>query len=207
MGSTKTKTELRDEDHEQHKSWLADIIMQMNMKPSQLAVAARLSESSVLRILNNPTYRGTLSPTTIRAICDYTGLAGPGGFPPAKQIPVGQRQDAVPYMPPTADNDPINAILQGRPGLEAWVMTSELLALQGVRQGDILITDETLTAQNGDIVLAQVPGYNGAIKTFRLYQQPNLLAMSLSPVAVVTVPVDGNIGKILAVVTDLVRRR
>lgn len=208
MVARRSKSEMRDEVHSEHQRWLMDVLAQTGKKPSQLAIEAGLSDTAVTRILNQPNYRGLLSPTTIRSICELTGLAGPGGFPPARQAVPGIREDAVAYLASApSNNDPVKSAIAGRQSASAWSMTSDLLMLQGIRPGDVLVIDTDVAPRDGDVVLAELRTGQKPTMLLRVYQQPNLVAASFDVSATKPFLVDGTIVRVIGVMTDLIRRR
>lgn len=208
MVARRSKSEMRDEVHYEHQRWLLDVLAQTGKRPSQLAIEAGLSDTAVTRILNQPSYRGTLSPTTIRSICELTGLAGPGGFPPARKVNHGPSEDAIEYLVPApSQSDPVRSAIATRPNATAWTMASELLMLQGVRPGDLLIMDADVMPRDGDVVLAEFWGGQKPTMLVRLYQQPNLVAASYDASAAKPLLIDGVTVRVAGVMTDLIRRR
>ena len=158
-------------------AWIKEVLATLKTTPSRLALDLGLSDTTLTRWeagKNNE----TLSAMTVEQISEFSGIPGPGvtGTPSAKVLQL--REDGAPYRG-QGDEEPykdvVSALLAGRKNAHAWVLKSDILALAGVRAGDIMIIDQTLRPRDGDIVCAQIEFGMGAKTGFGFSRRPILL--------------------------------
>jgi hypothetical protein len=145
--------------------------------------------------------------------------AGPTQAPETTGTPASQigakpmreiSEEDTPYIADDARPEhkgAVERLLRDRPDAHAKVMASNILALQGVRPGDIVIIDRAATPKAGDLVAAQVIDGTDVRTIYRLYQPPNLVAAGFDPASVRPELVDGERVSIAGVMTDLLRKR
>lgn len=202
------KTDTREAIRHAQRQWLEATVRARGESASQIAKAAGVSDTTVTRFLNNTAYKGVLNPLTVQRISDYTGIAGPGVQDEGHPLR-SFREEAVPYV---AEADAgsaaaVAALLAGRPHAYAMVMQSTALELAGVRLGDIMIIDPSVSATDGDVVCALIEEGKGATMVYRIFQMPNIVGASFDPRAVRPESINGTTRRIVGVMTDLVRRR
>lgn len=200
--------------------WIVEALKKPKTKTA-LAAAMGVSPSAVTGIINGTRH---IKAHELPAIMSYLGVAPPLEFlaraEPHENMPAGDRppassagvhEEGSPYSVSPSPDDPrrgvIQTLLSGRPNASAWAMKSDILALQGVRKGDILIIDQSVEARTGDIVCAQIRDGHEVKTVFRLYQMPNLVPASFEPSATRVVAVNGETVRISGVMTFLIRHR
>ncbi len=193
------------------RAWLAEVVQQTGLSPTQLARRVGVSDTTLSRFLNNVDYRGVLNPLTVQQISEFAGVAGPGAAlaPDTTGSVRSFREEGRPFLAEPGDprQRAVEALIGGRKSAFAWVMRTDILALAGVRSGDVLIVDQAVPAHDGDVVCAQIERGLGATTVFRIYQAPNLVAAAFDALAARPEPVDGRRVRIAGVMTDLVRGR
>ena len=195
---------------EQQKLWLLNILQIMDVSASRLANETGLSDTTLTRFLK-PDHDGLLSADTINQIASYAGVPHPSGTEQTSaKVQHLREEEGAPYR--AGDEEGmgralIASALKGNLNAHAWTMKSNVLALAGIRSGDVLIFDRATEAKNGDIVCAQVEIGRGARTIFRMYQAPNLVGAGFDPLAVRPLQVDGEAIRIAGVMTALIRTR
>lgn len=189
------------------KAWIEDVLRFTRKPASQLATDAGLSDTTITRFLNDDEHTSALSALTVSRIAESVGVAPPGG-----DAPTGFREDATPYdagEPAPANDGPrvLEAWLAAHPDASPWLMRSDVLALAGVRQGDVIIVDMAITPREGDVVCAQIYEGMNARTVFRIWQQPYIVGAPLGGGPVRPELVDGRRVVIRGVMVQLIRRR
>ncbi len=119
----------------------------------------------------------------------------------------GFSEDAVPFDHGSEEGEEkksalIDALYPGRPNADLWTVGTEAMNLAGILPGDQIITDLSLKAKDGDVVLAQIH-QDGVCQTstvLRQYEEPYLVARSTNQKLSKPLFVDGEQVSILAVV-------
>lgn len=122
----------------------------------------------------------------------------------------GVREEGARYDPSGSKDlhkDIVEKLLGSNPNASAWMIKSDVLALKGVRAGDIIIIDQSVEPRSGDVVCAQIEEGLRAKTVFRIYQPPNLVGAAFDPSAVRAEAVDGERVRIAGVMTELLRHR
>ena len=123
----------------------------------------------------------------------------------------GFQQDAARYVHDGKSNiskNMLDAALKDRADAYPWIMKSGVLALAGIRPGDVLIFETGIEAHDGDIVRAQVENDGGGADTVvRLFRPPNLVGAGIDPTLTPIETVDGERVRIAGVMTELIRFR
>ena len=205
MARSSAKTDSKRSIRKQQQDWLREVMRITGHKASHLAQAGGVSNTTLTRFLNKEDYDGVLSPLTVSRIASAAGVPTPG-------TPAGPRDIHDEGDPCEAGSQPdfaeaIQQYLQGHPQQRAWRIKIETLLLAGVRAGDLLIVDESLQPQPGDVVTAQIEHGLGARTIFRLWQPPMLLGAATDPAAVKPEIVDGDRVRITGVMVALLRTR
>lgn len=93
----------------------------------------------------------------------------------------------------------------GKPGIDVWVVKTNVMLLQGFLAGDSILVDthQGETCRAGDIVIVQVYNRNGGAATFlRRFEPPVLISCSPDPNDQKVYVVDGDhvaiLGKVIA---------
>lgn len=211
MFRSTTRTEISDAVRSAQIGWLDGVLARSGWSLSRLAKESGVSDTTLTRFRNSASYTGRLSPDVVAKIVARTGVPGPD-TPGLEAMPTrgaqALREEAARWVADVdGPSDPVAAALAGRADASAWVMKSDILALSGIRAGDVLIIDQSVEARDGDIVCAQQEVGLGARTLFRLWQYPNLVAASFDPTAEKPLQVDGRHVYIVGVMTDLIRRR
>jgi SOS-response transcriptional repressor LexA len=206
-----SRSETREAIRTAQLQWVEQLKQLTGKSISGIARDAGLA-TTTLTELTNPKKKGTLSPLTIQALTESTGIQPP--FPTsgaATSVPMPEiHEEGALYVPSeteTALRQAVDVLIAGRTDAHPWVMNTDILALAGIRKGDIVVIDQSLTARDGDVVCAQIEVGLGAQTVFRLYQAPNLVGASFDPNAVRAEPVNGTRVRIVGVMTDLLRSR
>jgi SOS-response transcriptional repressor LexA len=123
----------------------------------------------------------------------------------------GFQQDAARYVHDEKSNiskNIIDATLKDRANAYPWIMKSDVLAMAGIRPGDVLIVESGIDARDGDIVRAQVENEGGGADTVvRLFKAPNIIGAGLDPTSTPIETVDGERVRVVGVMTELIRFR
>ncbi|MCW9033665.1 MAG: LexA family transcriptional regulator [Alphaproteobacteria bacterium] len=121
--------------------------------------------------------------------------------------PTGFAEDAVPFDIGVEEgedkkNSLIEALYPGHPNSDLWTVGTEAMNLAGILPGDQIITDLSLKAKNGDVVLAQIhqEGVANTFTVLRQYEEPYLISRSTNQSLSKPLLVDGEQITILAVV-------
>jgi hypothetical protein len=210
--TSKPKTDTKEAIRRQQRAWLEEVLEATGKTASRLADDIGIHDTTLTRFLNNPDYRGIISPMTIARIAEHTGFPPPGMVQSIAQpsAAMGFREDAVRYEL-TEETKPSRALLltlmEGRPNASAWLIKTDALLLAGVRPGDLAVIDMAVPPRDGDVVIAQIEQGTGARTVFRIFKAPNLIGATFDPTAIRPEPVDGERVRIAGVMTELVRRR
>jgi SOS-response transcriptional repressor LexA len=204
MPRNAAKTGSKQTIRQQQRDWLREVMRITNRKASQLAVDGGVSDTTLTRFLNKDDYDGILSPLTISRIAEAVGIPPPGASPAR-----GFHDEGEPYLAGPNDEhaEAVRQYLGTGVNRTGWRIRSDALQLAGVRAGDLLIVDETLTPKSGDIVVAQIEHGIGASTVFRLFQPPMLIGAAADPTLIKPEIVDGERVRIVGVMIALLRGR
>jgi transcriptional regulator with XRE-family HTH domain len=191
--------------------WVDAILTARGWSLTELASAAGIAASTLTRWRNstgNATGGETLSTATVAKIESAAGIR-------SYEMPTADgrsfaESEAEPYDPGKGDN-PVDAMLAaiagGRPGVDAWRLTSRSLDIRGYLPDDIVAVDLNEKPESGDIVCAQVYDWKRARAetVFRIYEAPVLVAASTDVRASRPYVIDEQTVVVKGVVIGLVR--
>lgn len=195
------------------RAWLGQVLEAVQLKPSQMAIGAGVSDTTITRLLNNPGYSGTLTHETIERIKNTYKVPGPEeyasnrrsnliGLSEATRFDMRQERGELAAI--------VSAILAGRDHVDAWRLKTMALESAGYLPGDIVFVEQLpdhAHARPQDAVCAQVVDYqHGAAETvWRIYDPPYLVGAALDRTAYKPLPVDGERVKIAGVIRESFR--
>jgi len=171
-------------DQRETKDWLVAVARHMNLSPSQLALNSGMAASTLTRYLNDKTNTVGVTQGTVEKVARYSGFRpnqlpgrGRAGLVEPDSIPLAQDDTVWPKWVLSA----IEAVKNGKNGIEAWVMKGAALDSLGILPGDIVIIDQNSRPKSGDIVLAQIidPLAGTAETVLRFYQAPFITSHSM----------------------------
>lgn len=175
------RSESRDAIRDAQKAWLDQIKSETGQSLRQIAQAAGVDPTVLTRLRNSPSYKGVLSPLTVRSIAEATKTRAPTEIIGDTGADSLREREADPYV--AAPDDPLASsvahLLAGHAARFAWRVNNRVLEYEGVRPGDVLIVDLNAAPLARDLVCAQLYDWErpGAAETvFRLYEPPFLLA-------------------------------
>lgn len=161
------------------RDWVRDILDKTGWSGHRLAREAKVSPSTVHRILQDE--RFVTSTRTIDKIVRASGVPAPDDIwhkvtPPAPGL---REPEAVYYgekAPPAAPAGAHAAV---------WRLQSRALQLAGCLPGDLLTVDPAVAPRAGDIVCVQVvdPASGEAETVFRVYDKPYAMTATADPQA------------------------
>lgn len=163
---------------QKHLDWVNSILASTGWSQHRLAKEADLSASALNKFLKDPTNTRTLNSFSVEKLERASGVPlgrSPGSFmePEGQKFEI-ERIDDLGSM--------AQAMKQGRNGVDAWLIKTRALELAGYMPGDTLIVDQGLTAQHGDVVVAQIYDRNGDAETVvRIYEGSFLIAATTDP--------------------------
>lgn len=205
----KTHSEAKSELQARQRAWLQEVVKATGMKPSQLAGVAGVSDTTLTRLLNNPTYRHTLTQLTIDRIKEKFQVPGPEEFAAVKGgiIGLGEAERLDVSALPAATARVIAAMLADRSSVEAWRLKTPALEQIGYLPGDVLMVDLRADPKPQDAVCAQVLDYTrGGLHTvFRVYDPPFLVGASSDRTAYKPLLVDNDRVIVKGVVVESLR--
>lgn len=210
QAASKGRSEAKRALQVRQRLWLGEVIRATTLKPSQIAAAAGVSDTTLTRLMNNPSYSGTLSQLTIDRITAKFGLPGPeeyqgsaratrGGFGEAERFDAAQDKTPI--------GRAVAALTGDRNGVDPWRLRTSALESAGYLPGDIVLVDLNAEARPRDAVCAQVYDWQkGAANTvFRIYDPPFLVAASRDQLAYKPLLVDNERVVLKGVVLQAIR--
>lgn len=215
LPKTVKRSETKRDIQERQRAWLREVLETKRLKPSQLAIGAGVSDTTISRLLNSETYTGTLAQETIERIKDTYKVPGPEEYAGGRG-----RATALLGLSEASRFDPrkekadlarvIEAIMHGRANVEPWRLKTMALDSVGYLPGDIVIVEalpEGRLPKPQDAVCAQVVDYqHGAAETvWRVYDPPFLVGASTERTAFKPLLVDGDRVKIAGVIREVYR--
>lgn len=205
-----TKKRLQDVQ----RNWLNDITKTTGLKLSQVATRAGISDSTLSRLVNDPNYRGTLSPLTIERIKESLRVQGPGEEArrsPLASIAFAEAERVELSNEPPAIAAALGALIAGREHIEVWRLKTEALLAIGLWPGDLALVDPNVNPQPQDAVCVTIQDWaRGAAETiWRIFDPPFLVAAAASRDRTIFKPilVDNERVQIRGVVVESLRPR
>jgi hypothetical protein len=204
-----TKKNIQD----RQRNWLLEVLEKVQLKPSQLATSAGVSDTTITRLLNNKSYAGTLAPETIERIKDTYKVPGPEEYTSSRRSPLIGLSEASRFDARRESSDLaaiVEAILRGRALVEAWRLKTQALESAGYLPGDLVFVEQLVSDQQAkpqDAVCAQVVDHqHGSAQTvWRVYDPPFLVAAAQDRTAYKPLLVDGDRVKIAGVIRESYR--
>jgi len=205
-----TRTEAKKHLQDRQRAWLLRVIETTGLKPSQIARGADVSDTTLTRLLNNPSYEGTLSELTIERIKTTYNLPGPGNDPPAKGgAPVlfseAELLQFAALEPSIAAA--LTALCAGITACEIWRLHSSAIENAGYLVNDLVVVDPNATPGPHDAVKAVVTEWSrGSAETiWRLFDPPYLLSSAARQLAAKPLLVDGQRVRVAGVIVASLR--
>jgi len=195
---------------QRQRAWLAEVVAATKLKPSQIADAAGVSDTTLTRLLNNPEYKGTLSQITIDRIKSTYKLPGPEDYAGTRRPTLLGFSEAERFDPKREKGElsrMVTAILQARPGVDPWRLKTNALELSGYLPGDVLFVDLNAIAKPQDAVCAQVYDWQrGSAQTvWRIFDPPFLVGSALDRTAYKPLLVDNERVAVKGVIVESLR--
>ncbi len=172
-----------------HMAWLQAVLQENNCGPAELARRAtkkctgneKLDHSTLSKFINNKANTAVLSTGTIEKLARVSRL------PPFETVlqPAIRglaEEETTPYEYEADDyfSRAIEAIKNGRNGIDPWILNSRSLEAAGYVPGDILMVDLNAIATPGDVICAQIYDRNGRAETvMRIFEDPFLISATL----------------------------
>jgi hypothetical protein len=180
-----------------------------------LARAAGVAASTITRKLNDPNDTSVLNDLNVARICAYLKIKPPNfldDLSPGETSSMRDREREAEAYTARPDDTLAEyvAIATAGAGKAAWMLRSRALEYEGFRIGDILIVDRATEPRPGDIVLAQLLGWQTASDpqaVFRVYEPPFLIAAGPDETARKPLLVDNQAVTIQGVVMQSFRPR
>lgn len=194
----------------QQRGWLQEIINTSGDNLAQIAARAGVSDSTLSRLVNNPSYAGVLSPVSVMRITGAYQVPGPDEYGAPRRSGMIGFSEAERYDPTAAQDDVaalVQALLKLRSGSDAWRLKTDALEEAGYLAGDIVIVDLNAQPAAQDAVCAQVYDWKGggAATVWRIYDPPYLVAAARERTAFKPLLVDNDRVIIKGVVDKMVR--
>ena len=213
MAKPVNRTEKKKNIQDRQRNWLLEVLDKVKLKPSPFAINAGVSDTTITRLLNDENYRGTLGPETIERIKDAYKVPGPEEYASSRRSPLIGMSEASRFELRREKGELsaiVEAILRGRPHVDAWRLKTQALENAGYLPGDIVFVEQLSAAQQAmpqDAVCAQVVDYqHGAAETvWRVYDPPFLVAAAHDRTAYKPILVDGDRVKIAGVIRESFR--
>jgi hypothetical protein len=170
-----TKRAIQD----RQRAWLLELCRACNLKPSPLAKGAGVSDTTVTRLLNDPSYAGSLSQASIDRIKVRYGVPGPEEYAQRRPFQVGlaeaERLDLGREPGPLVRL--VSQLVGNRVMVEPWRLKTNALELVGYLPGDIILVDMQGSPRPQDAVCAQSYDWTGgrAETIWRVFDPPYLV--------------------------------
>lgn len=213
-----TRTDQLQAVQARQRAWVHALCQLSGLRPTPMTKAAGASGTTVTRLLNDPSYTGTLQAPTIERLKAHYRVVSPDEFASGMPLRIGGdfSQDAVTFDYRAAGVDTrtaavVEQLLQGRPNASSKLLRSNAVAEAGYRIGDIVIAEDGIRPTNGDVVVADLRGdddNSGRITLVRVYRSAGALGFLLPPADRQTEEaelVDGQRVRIVSVVTQAFR--
>lgn len=199
---SETKRVLQD----QQRQWITALAAATGRKLSQLATEAGVSDTTLTRLVNNPTYDGLLSAITIKRLSEAYKVPGPEEYASGRRLSIGSFFAEAELLDPLEDAI-VSAIIGGRAHLDAWRLKTQALEAIGYLPGDIVIVDTDAAPRPQDAVCAQVVDRKGgsAETIWRVYDPPYLIGHAIDRASYKPVLVDNDRVTVRGVVVTSLR--
>lgn len=213
VGKAVNRSATKRDVQARQRAWLLEILEKTKLKPTQLAVGASVSSTTLTRMLNNKDYSGTLAPETIERIKDTYKVPGPEEYASSGRSMLIGLSEAARFDPRKEMGELagiVMAILRGRSHVDAWRLKTMALEGVGYLPGDIVFVRMLEAGEHAkpqDAVCAQVVDYqHGAAETvWRVYDPPFLVGAAHDRTAYKPILVDGDRVKIAGVIEESFR--
>lgn len=182
MAERPSRSDAKRELQARQRDWLQEVITATQLRPSQIATQAGVSDTTLTRLLNNPDHTGVLTQITIDRIKGTFKVPGPEEYSGLRGTMLGfaeaERYEAKHAAPDLARV--VEMLVGGRNGVDAWRLKTDALALVGYLPDDLLLVDLHAEPKPQDAVLAQVYDWKGGStqSVFRIFDPPFLVAAS-----------------------------
>lgn len=143
----------------QHRAWLRSLPDLTGHSLTRIASETGVAKTTLTRPLKaDDPGTSTLNSSTIEKIVQTYGVPPPGVSAAHFGAAPGLAEDAAPYAPAQggAIARAIQALTEGKTGVDPWVLRTNSLELEGYFPGDIVLIDLNARPQPGDMVCAQV---------------------------------------------------
>lgn len=174
-----------------HRDWLRKLPEWTGKSRTRIADETGIARTTLTKPLkSDDPGTSTLNATTIDRIVRKYGVPPPGSQADviAAKAPRQLHEDASPYQPyEDALRAAIEALRQGRAGVDPWTLKSRSLELEGFLPGDVVLVDLSAQPQHGDAVCAQVYDFQTmrAETVMRIFESAGpvrlLVAKSMDP--------------------------
>jgi hypothetical protein len=207
------RTDTKKNIQQRQRNWLREVLDKVKLKPSPFAISAGVSDTTITRLLNDAKYMGTLAPETIERIKDTYKVPGPEEYASSRRSTLIGMSEASRFDARKERGDLgaiVEAILRGRPHVDAWRLKTQALESAGYLPGDVVFVEQLSADQQArpqDAVCAQVVDYqHGAAETvWRVYDPPFLVAAAHERTAYKPILVDNDRVKIAGVIRESFR--
>jgi len=165
---------------QKHLDWVNSILSSKNWTPHRLSKEAGISPSALTKFINDTTGTRTLNSYTVEKLASGSGIPfnGSGANKSFSETKTPEFELEL----TNEKSAPIEALRNGRNGVDAWTIRTRALELAGYLPGDTVIVDQNASPQAGDVVLAQVYNRNGDPETvMRIYEPSFLMAATMDP--------------------------
>lgn len=204
-----SRTAIKKEVQARQRAWLLELLEKLRLTPSALATGAGASDTTITRLLNNPSYAGTLAQETIERIKNTYRVPGPEDYAQSRRSPMIGLSEASRFDVARESEDlaaVVASILRARPKADAWRLKTLALESVGYLPGDIVFVEALAADQMPkplDAVCAQVMDYqHGAAETvWRVFDAPFLVGAGQDRTAYKPLLVDGERVRILGVIS------
>jgi hypothetical protein len=184
--------------------YVREIIRSTGLTASRIAREIGRSTTTLTRFLADD-YDGTLHPTVVQALADWSGIPFTDAEPAAQSR--GFREEAVPYEPgPPGTVDPVAALIGQRYQAHGWLVKMDMPGV-AVRKGDVVVVDQMAPPVPGDLVCCQFEDGMTVTTVFRIWHPPFLFGTGTDPTATKPELANEENRRIVGVVTDVVRSR
>ncbi|CDZ67658.1 Hypothetical protein NGAL_HAMBI2605_59390 [Neorhizobium galegae bv. orientalis] len=176
---------------QKHLDWVHSILSSKGWTPHRLAKEAGLSPSALTKFLNDTTGTRTLNSYSVEKITEGSGMPMGMGAGAVFNEPQSSRFE-LERLDDTSIN--IDALRQGKNGIDTWTVRTRALELAGYIPGDLVVVDQNTSPQRGDVVVAQVYDRNGEAETvMRIYETSFLIAASMDPAHLVPILINKDV--------------
>ena len=203
------RSEKKRDLHTRHRAWILDVADAKNISVSAIATGAGLTDTTLTRVVSDPTHSRTLSAETIDLVKQAHKVPGPEEYEGARHRVVGFAE-AERFDTKREDADigrRIAQMLAAHPSAVPWRLKTSALEQAGYLPGDIVVVDHNLAVEPQDAVCAHITDYqHGAGATiWRIYDPPYLIAAANDRLAYKPLLVDNDRITIRGVIIESLR--